>query len=118
MCVLFNLFIIRIFKKCFIFLYINSNPIMYFLATSSLPKKYVAVASGKIPLCPGSRVYVAKKELMNIFIPNACIYTSRLSDLVFGLENLEKVAKSGSKDCLKLLDEDLLKSIISEYLFL
>ncbi|XP_046804944.1 modifier of mdg4-like isoform X6 [Lucilia cuprina] len=71
------------------------------------------VPSGKIPLCAGSRVYVAKNDLMKIFIPNACIYTSRLSDLVFGLENLEKVAKSGSKDYLKLLNEDILKSMIT-----
>lgn len=52
---------------------------------------------------------------MKIYIPNACIYTSRLSDLVFGLETLENVAKAPAiKDRLKLLDDDLLKSIISE----
>lgn len=52
---------------------------------------------------------------MQIFIPNACIYTSRLSELVFGLENLEKIAKAGIKDRIKLLDDDLLKSVISKY---
>lgn len=83
-----------------------------FLAPSA--KKPAAVAPGKIPLCAGSRVYVAKSDLMKIFIPNACIYTSRLSDLVFGLETLEKVAKLGTKDCLRLLNEDLLQSIISK----
>lgn len=91
----------------------------YCIFVASSNKKSTAVSSakvppGKIPLCAGSRVYVAKNDLVKIFIPNACIYTSRLSDLVFGLETLEKVAKSGSKDCLKLLNEDLLKSMISK----
>lgn len=86
-----------------------------FLAATT--KKPAAIAPGKIPLCAGSRVYVAKSDLMKIFIPNACIYTSRLSDLVFGLETLEKVAKTGTKDCLRLLNEDLLKSIISKYMW-
>ncbi|XP_073819439.1 modifier of mdg4-like isoform X6 [Musca autumnalis] len=81
--------------------------------TTSKPKKSKPIDSGKVPLFAGSRVYVSKNDLMKIYIPNACIYTSRLSDLVFGLENLEKVAKSGIKDRLKLLDDNLLKSVIT-----
>uniref|UniRef100_A0A1A9VHY5 FLYWCH-type domain-containing protein n=1 Tax=Glossina austeni TaxID=7395 RepID=A0A1A9VHY5_GLOAU len=55
---------------------------------------------------------------MKIFIPNSCIYTSRLSELVFGVEILEKVARSAHKDRLKLLDNDLLQSIINiKYIF-
>ncbi|KAL9893469.1 modifier of mdg4-like isoform X15 [Glossina fuscipes] len=70
-------------------------------------------ANEKIPLYAGSRVYVAKSDLMKIFIPNSCIYTSRLSELVFGVEILEKVARCAHKDRLKLLDSDLLQSIIT-----
>uniref|UniRef100_A0A1A9WMM9 BEN domain-containing protein n=1 Tax=Glossina brevipalpis TaxID=37001 RepID=A0A1A9WMM9_9MUSC len=75
-------------------------------------QKYCA-NDGKIPLYAGSVVYVSKNDLMKIFIPNACIYTSRLSELVFGVETLEKVARSINKDRLKLLDADLLRSIIT-----
>ena len=84
-----------------------------FLAAPA-PKKPVASVPEKIPLCAGSRVYISKKDLMKIFIPNACIYTSRLSDLVFGLENLENIAKSGKRNYVELLNEDVLKSILSE----
>ncbi|XP_067618549.1 modifier of mdg4-like isoform X6 [Eurosta solidaginis] len=67
----------------------------------------------KIPLHAGSKVYVSKYDLAKIFIPNACIYTSRLSELVFGLDTLERIACSNAKQRLLLLDENLLNSIIT-----
>ncbi|XP_018790310.1 PREDICTED: modifier of mdg4-like isoform X4 [Bactrocera latifrons] len=70
-------------------------------------------AEAKIPLHAGSRVYVSKHDLAKIFIPNACIYTSRLSELVFGLDVLENIARSNAKQRLLMLDENLLKSIIT-----
>ncbi|XP_053946032.1 modifier of mdg4 isoform X6 [Anastrepha ludens] len=67
----------------------------------------------KIPLHAGSRVYVSKYDLAKIFIPNACIYTSRLSELVFGIDVLENIARSNAKQRLLMLDENLLKSVIT-----
>lgn len=75
-------------------------------------------AEAKIPLHAGSRVYVSKQDLAKIFIPNACIYTSRLSELVFGLDVLENIARSNAKQRLLMLEENLLKSIISKLPFL
>lgn len=70
----------------------------------------------KVPLYAGSRVYVSKADLLRIFIPQPLEYTSRLTELVFGLETLETIAinKAGIKDRLKLLDDNLLNSIISK----
>ncbi|XP_004530738.1 modifier of mdg4 isoform X8 [Ceratitis capitata] len=67
----------------------------------------------KIPLHAGSKVYVSKHDLAKIFIPNACIYTSRLSELVFGSDVLENISRSNAKQRLLMLDENLLKSIIT-----
>ncbi|CAD6994043.1 unnamed protein product [Ceratitis capitata] len=67
----------------------------------------------KIPLHAGSKVYVSKHDLAKIFIPNACIYTSRLSELVFGSDVLENISRSNAKQRLLMLDENLLKSIIN-----
>ncbi|XP_005180547.1 modifier of mdg4 isoform X11 [Musca domestica] len=83
------------------------------IPASTKARKSKHIDSGKVPLFAGSRVYVSKNDLMKIYIPNACIYTSRLSELVFGLENLERVARTGIKDRLKLLDDDLLNSVIT-----
>ncbi|XP_075153020.1 modifier of mdg4-like isoform X10 [Haematobia irritans] len=81
--------------------------------TTSVSSKRTKRGSGKVPLYAGSKVYVSKNDLMKIYIPNACIYTSRLSELVFGLETLENVAKAGAKDRVNLLDDELLKSVIT-----
>lgn len=68
-----------------------------------------------IPLHAGSNVLVSKNSLAQIFIPNACIYTSRLSELVFGMEALQKSAKAKSRDRMQLLKQELLHSIISKH---
>lgn len=71
--------------------------------------------SSKIPLHTGSRVYVSKAILAQIFIPNPCIYTSRLTELVFGLETLKEVAKHEPNKHLSMLDKDMLQSVLSKY---
>ncbi|XP_037945144.1 modifier of mdg4 isoform X14 [Teleopsis dalmanni] len=68
---------------------------------------------GTIPLHTGSRVFVSKANLGKIFIDDACIYTSRLSELVFGLKVLEAAARRSPEKQVSFLDEHALKSVIT-----
>lgn len=64
-----------------------------------------------IPLYDGSKVFVSKMALAKAYIPMPAIYTSRVTDLVIGKENLARIAQGKQSP-----DKDLMQAIISTYL--
>lgn len=63
-----------------------------------------------IPLYDGSKVLVSKMALAKAYIPMPAIYTSRVTDLVIGKENLARIAQGKQSP-----DKDLVQAIISKY---
>ncbi|XP_017091205.2 modifier of mdg4-like isoform X3 [Drosophila bipectinata] len=61
-----------------------------------------------IPLYDGSKVYVSKMALAKAYIPMPAIYTSRVTDLVIGKENLARIAQGKESP-----DKDLMQAIIT-----
>lgn len=71
-----------------------------------------------IPLHSGSRVYVPRQKLIKIFSKKPSEYTSRLAELVFGIDLLKKIAKTKNyEDYLDVLDQKKLESVISMFCF-
>ncbi|KAH8346201.1 hypothetical protein KR067_011273, partial [Drosophila pandora] len=61
-----------------------------------------------IPLYDGSKVFVSKMALAKAYIPMPAIYTSRVTDLVIGKENLARIAQGKQS-----ADKDLMQAIIT-----
>ncbi|EDV44375.2 uncharacterized protein Dana_GF18944, isoform L [Drosophila ananassae] len=61
-----------------------------------------------IPLYDGSKVFVSKMALAKAYIPMPAIYTSRVTDLVIGKENLARIAQGKQSP-----DKDLMQAIIT-----
>uniref|UniRef100_A0A2M4CGR7 Modifier of mdg4 n=2 Tax=Anopheles darlingi TaxID=43151 RepID=A0A2M4CGR7_ANODA len=72
----------------------------------------------KVPLYKGSTVYISTKDLWSIYTSKPALYTSRLIELMYGLETLqmagtkqESVGEMG--DPLDKLDSTMLEAIIT-----
>ncbi|XP_055304404.1 modifier of mdg4-like isoform X8 [Sitodiplosis mosellana] len=66
---------------------------------------------GTIPLHAGSKVYVAKNELVKIFDPKPSVYTCKLATLIFG-PGMHQRRPNQRGDPLQHLEPKKLKSII------
>lgn len=72
------------------------------------------VPENMIPLHPGSRVYIAKDDILSIFSNKPALYTVRLAELIFGTDALQYSCLPGDiHSDMEPLDEVVLSSIIS-----
>ncbi|XP_058057585.1 modifier of mdg4-like isoform X12 [Anopheles bellator] len=69
----------------------------------------------KVPLHAGSAVYIATKDLLSIYTSKPALYTSRLIELMFGVETLRlRAAAAGQTgDVLSTLDATILDAVIT-----
>ncbi|XP_064550535.1 modifier of mdg4 isoform X10 [Drosophila montana] len=62
----------------------------------------------RIPLFAGSKVFVSKEDLAKVYVPIPPIYTSRVTDLVIGKEQLKRIARGELQP-----QKDLFQAIIT-----
>nr|CAE53621.1 Mod(mdg4)-h58.0 [Drosophila virilis] len=67
-----------------------------------------ATKDARIPLFAGSKVFVSKEDLAKVYVPIPPIYTSRVTDLVIGKEQLKRIARGELQP-----EKDLFQAIIT-----
>lgn len=77
----------------------------------------------KVPLHKGSSVFISTKALLSIYTSKPALYTSRLIELMYGLETLQMAGTKQQSvgelgDPLDTLNSTILEAIISEYALL
>lgn len=92
------------------FEYVNLTPV--------LPKIVEMENSTMIPLHTGSRVYINKHDILEIFTNKPALYTVRLIELVFGTDVLKNACMPDEQDeerLLRPLEAESFESVLSRF---
>uniref|UniRef100_A0A182QDE8 BEN domain-containing protein n=1 Tax=Anopheles farauti TaxID=69004 RepID=A0A182QDE8_9DIPT len=85
-------------------------------ATNKMPTNVKRKIINKVPLHAGSSVYIATKDLLDIYTSKPAIYTGRLIELMYGVDTLRNSCLDSSDKAspsLVPLDPTILESVIT-----